>query len=276
MTCKNVSRDRFGKGASRPIIYPNRELVIDGVVSPRVGVHHNIPRPLHPGEDGFCEMMDEVIEVRASVIRGEMPVDFLEKHFPWPDQLSTSFDWSMFPEIITNADVSTPADAAALVRMDWPIDLGVFMYQYLRMKGVPLRDMNNLEFVENTVGFTAQMSHHLWGAMELAFQSKWFWGSVRPEEYFGIDGCVFTAYTEGCPAHPAYPAGHATAGGALLQFLLHFFDLTDFPEIRDQLFAAAYAFAQYRTFAGVHTVQDNIAGLKFGFAQCVKPITLNT
>lgn len=281
MTCRNVSRDSYAKGSDRPLSYPLHDANTPGVVSARVGNHHNIPNPLRPGEDGFCEQMDEVVDVRVDVTNGVWPGDFLERHFgPFQQYLSEGavFDGYDIPEPIADAGVTVddPQAAALLVQMDWPTDLGRFIYQYLRREGVPIRNYDESDFVNAMPGFEANLSAHLHKVFELIFQAKWYFGCVRPEEYFGIDGCVFTEYPEGCPKHAAYPAGHGGAAGAVWAFITHFFDFTDHRAQLDVVIKAVYHFAMYRTFAGVHTAADNIEGIRFGYCQDVHKITQGT
>jgi len=123
------------------------------------------------------------------------------------------------------------------------------------------------------------------------FAAKWFIGRARPEEVaFKIhnekkakkdrDGacypCIlkekieklkmksavdFTAYPEGSPAHPSWPAMHS-AGSSLSLWLPVVCDLTD--EQWHQAKLIDYAVAYGRTVAGVHYHEDNIAGLNMG------------
>jgi len=71
----------------------------------------------------------------------------------------------------------------------------------------------------------------------------------------------FTAYTEGSPKHPSWPAMHSAASVSSL-WLNTVMDLT--PAQQCEVFAVDYAVAYARTVAGVHFPQDNIAGLNLG------------
>merc|ERR1712165_271876 len=71
----------------------------------------------------------------------------------------------------------------------------------------------------------------------------------------------FTAYPEGSPTHPAWPAMHSAASAASF-WLDIVLDLTE-----EQMCEARkldYAIAQARSVAGVHYEDDNISGLILG------------
>ena len=71
----------------------------------------------------------------------------------------------------------------------------------------------------------------------------------------------FTAYPEGSPRHPSWPAMHSAASAASLWMpvVMH---MT--PEQLCQVQLTDYAVAFARTVAGVHYQADNMAGLKLG------------
>ena len=117
-----------------------------------------------------------------------------------------------------------------------------------------------------------------------AFACKWHEGRARPEEAVWaikqgkLTGAParlrekierldlkspesFTAYPEGAPRHPSWPAMHSAASISSM-VLGVLFDLTP-----DQLIEARnldYAVATFRTAAGVHFETDNLAGLEIG------------
>lgn len=119
------------------------------------------------------------------------------------------------------------------------------------------------------------------------FQTKWAGGQARPEEiayliktggiarehvptvvwdalqpmYMGFEGRNFTAYPEGSPTHPSWPAMHsaASAGSMWMPVVM---DLT--PEQVCHVKAVDYAVSYARTVAGVHYPSDNIVGLQLG------------
>lgn len=71
----------------------------------------------------------------------------------------------------------------------------------------------------------------------------------------------FTAYPEGCPMHPSWPAMHSAASVGSLWMSVTM-DLT--PEQSCQAKILDYAIAYARTVAGVHYPTDNYAGLQLG------------
>lgn len=121
------------------------------------------------------------------------------------------------------------------------------------------------------------------------FYIKWYVGRPRPEEVAyaiatrqmsyddGVPPDVvqlidmfhletpeeFTAYPEGAPRHPAWPAMHSAASSASF-WLAVILDLS--PEQYCEALRVDYAVAFARTCAGVHYPTDNIAGLNLGQA----------
>lgn len=119
------------------------------------------------------------------------------------------------------------------------------------------------------------------------FMLKWYFGVPRPEEAAWLisigdlteeDGVPadlveiigamdletahdYTAYPNGCPMHPAFPAMHS-AGSTVSLWLPGLYRITgeQYCEALRVDFATAYA----RTIAGVHYQQDNLAGLNIG------------
>ena len=119
------------------------------------------------------------------------------------------------------------------------------------------------------------------------FCIKWSVGRPRPEEVawkiatgeLGIEDGVpsdivrtimnmklgsaeeFTAYPEGSPKHPSWPAMHSAASSASL-WLAVVLELT--PAQYCEALRVDYAVSYARTVAGVHYPSDNIAGLNLG------------
>ena len=102
------------------------------------------------------------------------------------------------------------------------------------------------------------------------------------------------AYPEGCPTHPAYPAGHAAIAGACATVLKAFFKETQELPAPVLVSPESLALAPYRgvaltvggelnklasnislgrDVAGVHWRSDGIAGLKLGEAVALQVLT---
>jgi membrane-associated phospholipid phosphatase len=120
---------------------------------------------------------------------------------------------------------------------------------------------------------------------KINFGLKWHVGYPRPEEVafmiatdkitqgppatlvneiksFNISFATnFTAYPEGSPRHPSWPAMHSAASAVSL-WLPAVLKLT--PEQLCQVKLLDYAISYARTVAGVHYKTDNLAGLKLG------------
>ena len=71
----------------------------------------------------------------------------------------------------------------------------------------------------------------------------------------------FTAYPEGSPRHPSWPAMHSAASSSSF-WMSVVFELTD--EQYCQALLTDYAVSYARTVAGVHYTSDNIDGLNLG------------
>ena len=150
---------------------------------------------------------------------------------------------------------------------------------------IPLRC--KVEFLRGIV-MLAELNTWAWGtAGPPNFGLKYHVGRVRPEEMAFLisegsltagDGVPedilvniplkslkkmedFTAYPEGCPMHPSWPAMHSAASSASL-WLAAGLNLT--PEQWCQAKLVDYGVAYARTIAGMHYREDNFAGLNLG------------
>jgi hypothetical protein len=140
-----------------------------------------------------------------------------------------------------------------------------------------------VEFIRGVVMLNYLINWSISTVGPLNFGIKYYVGRARPEEVaWNIHtGAIpapqdlveaiaarnltsaesFTAYPEGSPRHPSWPAMHSAASSASL-WLAVVMNLTDaqFCEVKRVDYAVAYA----RTVAGVHYPTDNIAGLNLG------------
>ena len=263
----------YAKGCPSTISYPVvAPLPAAGskLHSPLVGVGYAgvIPAPNMPGGDtneAFIAEALEVAAVRMDVITGKWPAWFLAKHHP-----DSSFDPNVIPIPLLIAEPSlvprNPSTAAKTVHMDRPVDLAFACWSYLRKEKAPLKspETGHVDFLQSVPDAHTAIAAAVSSALRDAFEVKYYYGKPRPEEVFahyGLDQKLVTAYAEGCPNHPAYPAGHGAAAGAA-SALFDMYECTD--EQRKQIFDAAYMWAQFRTLAGVHYAVDNLMGLRIG------------
>jgi membrane-associated phospholipid phosphatase len=223
--------------------------------------------PAFPGEQVFWDELMEVALFQAHRILNARP----------PFRL---------PEIWRGFDIEEVAQA---VHNDFPGYwhqklLEIFWAKGLHMDYSIVPFHSNVDFVGTTVGLAAL---NTWAIGEIChpnFLVKWTVGKLRPEEAaFQITNNLmegvplplkylidwmdltnpeqFTAYPEGSPSHPSWPAMHSAASAASL-WLATVADLTD--EQYCQVLLTDYAIAFARTVAGVHYSSDNIAGLNLG------------
>ncbi len=183
-------------------------------------------------------------------------------------------------------------EVAEAVHADYPGALQVELIQWLWQEGaqldydvVPFR--SSLDFVGLVIRLADLNTWAIGAVAPTNFQLKWHVGRPRPEEeaYKIAEGeltaddgvpqdiiskidsmdlesaTAFTAYNEGSPTHPSWPAMHSAASPASF-WLAVVLDLNE-----DQYCEALhvdYAVSYARTVAGVHYPTDNIAGLNLG------------
>jgi membrane-associated phospholipid phosphatase len=138
--------------------------------------------------------------------------------------------------------------------------------------------------------YAGRVHNHQVGEATYPVPSKLL-GSQAVAEVFDAYGSYLLpmAYPEGCPAHPAYPSGHATFAGACVTMLKAFFNESfPFPEpqvatddglalvkyqgtltVGGELNKMASNIARGRTIAGVHWRSDATAGLRLGEAVAI-------
>lgn len=138
--------------------------------------------------------------------------------------------------------------------------------------------------------YGGNVHNHVTGAASYPIHSKLL-NSKAMEKVYGRFGTYLlpVAYPEGCPTHPAYPAGHAVIAGACVTALKALFDeayVIPFPvmasehglsliQYRDglrvggELNKLAANIAVGRDIAGVHWLSDCVEGLKLGEAVAI-------
>merc|ERR550532_106018 len=200
-------------------------------------------------------------------------------------------------------------EGAQLVRADFPTDFPTILVQrFLGMAslvdlGLVLDDnifrqvecsrQQKPEFVNGGVALSGLIAWAITQVSPVAFASKWYNGRMRPEEVAMMvsNGCLnrdvparvkstirrlrlqtavdFTAYDEGSPVHPAYPAMHSAAPS-----ISTWLDLVSVltPVQRAEAQLLDFSIAYYRTFAGVHYDSDNRAGLQIGRSILVRAL----
>lgn len=199
--------------------------------------------------------------------------------------------------------IQTLRDGAYYVHYDEPGQAFVNALRVLYNKNMPLDPGTNIPKNDDLfvsigimdIEYVLNVSFKL--ALDAAWMSKWTQLRLRPEE-FGyqiqlakegkdnkiskevLDNSVLDkvkekygsyllsqAYAEGCPTHPAYPAGHATLSGAGATILKAFFnakkELSDGLTVEGELNKLASNIALFRDAAGVHYRSDAI-GIQLG------------
>ena len=271
----------FQKGAANALSYPLQESPEDPgqLVDPRKGVRGYTTRPIYPFEKDWNWQVDQFKSCREDVTSGRFATDYLSScvsHYhsegqqPYSDLLIDAAQIHGLPDFYTTSGFSlnTPLvdvddlarSCARLVRMDDPDDLAVYLFKYIWFVMLNAPGTN---FLKQLCAFKHDVGPVLTKSYEHFMPAKYYWGLVRPEEYFNLPGCVVTEYPEGCPTHPAYPAGHGTFAGMIARFLVEWFKLEG--EAAGLVYYICWLFAHFRTFAGVHWPQDNEAGFSLGY-----------
>jgi membrane-associated phospholipid phosphatase len=183
-------------------------------------------------------------------------------------------------------------ELAEAVHEDYPGSLQVELIQWLWQEGaqldydvVPFR--SSFDFVGLVIRLADLNTWAIGAVAPTNFHLKWYVGRPRPEEvaYKIAEGeltandgvpqdiiskidsmdlnnaTAFTAYDEGSPAHPSWPAMHSAASSASF-WLAVALDLS--AEQYCEALRVDYAVSYARTVAGVHYPTDNIAGLNLG------------
>ena len=248
----------FQKGAGDyTLTYPCRYDVLPddiGVVNPCDGMRHGVPAPYSVCSDEYKEEVDMLVRLAMDVERNI-----------WPDWY---FDYcGISPELspilkAVGLSESHPKGCANAVQMDQPAELWMAIINYIAAEGIKVApDKKGIRFLDQYVSPLKPFADNLDVAMIQAFEVKYYYGIARPEEYYNAPN--FAHYPEGCPHHPAYPAGHGTVGGVACRTARE-----EFPELEqyhnDEIFTATRQFAHFRDLARVHTRQDSRVGHMFG------------
>lgn len=237
--------------------------------------------PSHPEDQEFWTKFAEV----ANVQRARQTSNAL---------LDVNMPFSSLPKLWQTFDTNQVAEA---VHDEFPgVYHGQMITQWLTDKSLKPSSIipknGQIDFLRGEVF----LSNMVGLAIELVgycnFSLKWQHGRARPEEIawkiknndlsvpssvdedirteiteainaISFDGSAtgFTAYPEGSPTHPSWPAMHSASSAASF-WLDVVMDLTD--EQRCEARKLDYAIAYARTVAGVHYPDDNIAGLTIG------------
>jgi hypothetical protein len=234
--------------------------------------------PTHPEDEDFWPEFDEVVNAQLHLQRKErIPCmrDPIQRVMPAMTQLWRGFGILDVAEAVHD---ELPGIYHTQMIANW-----LAIPNYLKGSDViPKTGMN--DFLRGPVFLSDMVGYAIRAVGECNFTLKWEVGRARPEEvaYKVITDVItdvptetrrlldqmvfgtateFTAYDEGSPTHPSFPAMHsaASAGSYWLDITM---DLTP-----DQLCDAQmldYSVSYARTVAGVHYRTDNEAGLMVG------------
>lgn len=252
------------------------------IVNPRVGNNHGIkPDP----KFNLKESSEEIARVALEVKQGIFPFWFMEKYYPYKNIGS-------FPKVIpeplkaVGLSFDNPQGLADVVHMDSPILMPLAVHEWLthpkhgQNVNINNKNPNYINFVETIPNMIRKIAIGMDDGLEKAFDIKWFYGCTRPEEYFehvnNISGALMTAYTEGCPPHSSFIAGHTGAAlGGGKPILDNFSDNMSQYHLK-QVLDSLYCWIMFRPFAGMHHAMDQLAGYAlFGYDDYVKKTVIN-
>lgn len=257
---------QFEKGAEdNQCKYPITQDQIDnlkpcGLVNVKVGDSHGLEIP---SDFDIEASTDEILEVRLMVSKGIFPLEFMEKYYPFAGELPAEIPAPLASEGLSFED---PEGLANVVHMDLPSQMPNACLRWIAGQGVNVKTRTPAykNFLETIPYAQEQITDGVKAGLNKSFEAKYYFGLARPEEVLeargNIEGKLMTAYPEGCPGHPSYPAGHGGAAGGGVLALINHFELTD-----DQikvLLDSAYVWAMARSLAGVHHAIDNVAGVE--------------
>jgi hypothetical protein len=240
---------------------------------PRVLVHPaDLVPPTHPGDPGYWDELEKVVDVQLARRRGGTAEDVLGE--------------GRVPALFTGY---TLEQAAAAVHTDLPSEwpsalLKQLLEEGARVDGALIPQLSQSDFVNSVVVASGVLAMATAAVSPSAFACKWHEGRARPEEAIWaihqgkLEGAPAslrakiaslelqrpedaTAYPEGAPRHPSWPAMHSAASiSSMVLGVLFDLDERQLREARN----LDYAVASFRTVAGVHFESDNLAGLEIG------------
>lgn len=240
--------------------------------NPRVLVDPTrLPPPTHPGDEGYWAELERVVDMQLARRAGGCVEQVLGDRTP---KLFQGYTLKQAAEAV-HADLPT----------EWPTKLlQQFLTEGAKCDPSVVPQLSGSDFVNTVVTSAGVLGMATAAVSPSAFACKWHEGRARPEEaaFAASKGELagappalraklqrlmmptmesFTAYPEGSPRHPSWPAMHSAASISSM-VLAVLFDLTpaQLAEARNM----DYAVASFRTVAGVHFETDNIAGLKLG------------
>lgn len=226
------------------------------LASPMPGKRNGLLQPSALKGTKLEQAATEIDEVREMVERDEFPREFMAKYYPWGDSPADT------PEILKAEGLSfdDPKGLANVVHMDNPMDFPNATLKYVLQNGGICGQANPdcNDFIEKVPETVRKLAQAVDRNLKKAFKAKYYFGVARPEEALSRN---MTAYPEGCPTHPSFPAGHGAAAAAVSVLLKRF---TVSADVEKQVRDAAYVWAMARSLAGVHYGLDNVAGLAMG------------
>jgi len=236
----------------------------------------------HPEDEAFWEQFEVVVEAQRYIkMKQEDPCipDPLPKVMPYLTQYWKGFDILEVAEAVHD---EFPGKWHYAMLEEW-VGKGEVVYDD---KVVP--KFGNYDFLRRQVMLSDMVGYAFRSSGPCNFSLKWREGRARPEEVaFAIfektlntprgidlsaiaqairnmdlkDPTDFTAYAEGSPTHPSWPAMHS-ASSASSFWLDVILILT--PEQRCTARMLDWSVSYARTVAGVHYPDDNLAGLTVG------------
>jgi len=243
----------------------------------------------HPGVDDFWDEFNEVVQAQVSVQRNRKDPceDSIEDVMPQMTDLWKGFGIEGVAEAVHD---EFPGVYHNQMIANWLAEGS------LKGSNVIIPKTGMIDFLRGPVFLSDMVGFAIRAVGECNFVLKWEVGRARPEEvaYKAIKGDIaevptktrelleamkfeelleemevkdaraataFTAYDEGSPTHPSWPAMHSAASAGS-----YWLDITQ-NLTEEQLCEARmldYSVSYARTVAGVHYRSDNIAGLIVG------------